>query len=353
MSKLVLNIQKVLISANRHYAPRQRSQNPGIQRQLKALADKEINKVAPENVIDESESDFMQMHGVIKNIKNEERQLRDKTEFWIVKNKYFKKNLPNFLTWAEKEQIRHLHKYDPEEWNLANLTQSFPADSNTIYKIIKSKWMPADQKRIIKHDERVNKNWNEFKENKIEGLDDKLIQHLKKFSNREIQPPKFPIEIKPKELNLEIPKGEFSSILIDTKLKTRQSKIEEKTEFPEFKHIAAKSLNNTTSNTPVRWRDIKPNNDADVLENFEKNEIVMLEKKDIDNNTSMKKFTLKTKKDNVLVDINNDYKYCSGIKDNIKIPRNLWKRGSTYRLNDCFYDADGEFLYRVPGLSGT
>ncbi|KMQ86200.1 math and lrr domain-containing protein [Lasius niger] len=34
----------------------------------------------------------------------------------------------------------------------------------------------------------------------------------------------------------------------------------------------------------------------------------------------------------------------------IKITKNLYKPGMTYRINDCYYDDDGEFLYRVPGI---
>lgn len=34
----------------------------------------------------------------------------------------------------------------------------------------------------------------------------------------------------------------------------------------------------------------------------------------------------------------------------IRIPWKLFKRGRTYKLNDCYYDDDGTFLYRVPGM---
>jgi len=34
----------------------------------------------------------------------------------------------------------------------------------------------------------------------------------------------------------------------------------------------------------------------------------------------------------------------------IKIAKHLYKPGMTYRINDCYYDDDGEFLYRVPGV---
>lgn len=40
------------------------------------------------------------------------------------------------------------------------------------------------------------------------------------------------------------------------------------------------------------------------------------------------------------------------IKDRIYIPRKAYKRGALYKVNDCFYDDDGELLYRVPGLDG-
>lgn len=34
----------------------------------------------------------------------------------------------------------------------------------------------------------------------------------------------------------------------------------------------------------------------------------------------------------------------------IQIPKNIYQRGKTYRISDCYYDDDGEFLYRVPGV---
>uniref|UniRef100_A0A1B0A3J7 Uncharacterized protein n=1 Tax=Glossina pallidipes TaxID=7398 RepID=A0A1B0A3J7_GLOPL len=43
----------------------------------------------------------------------------------------------------------------------------------------------------------------------------------------------------------------------------------------------------------------------------------------------------------------------STVKDRIYIPRKLRRKGATYRLEDCYYDYDGEFLYRVPGMTGV
>lgn len=44
----------------------------------------------------------------------------------IIKEKYFKENMPNLLTWSEKEQIRHLATTEPDEWTPERLAESFP-----------------------------------------------------------------------------------------------------------------------------------------------------------------------------------------------------------------------------------
>lgn len=36
--------------------------------------------------------------------------------------------------------------------------------------------------------------------------------------------------------------------------------------------------------------------------------------------------------------------------ETITIPKNKYQKGKLYQLRDCYYDHDGEFLYRVPGL---
>lgn len=36
--------------------------------------------------------------------------------------------------------------------------------------------------------------------------------------------------------------------------------------------------------------------------------------------------------------------------EKIIIPKDKVKRGMSYKLNDCYYDSDGTFLYRVPGM---
>lgn len=38
------------------------------------------------------------------------------------------------------------------------------------------------------------------------------------------------------------------------------------------------------------------------------------------------------------------------IEMKIHIPKELYKEDAIYKVEDCFYDDQGEFLYRVPGL---
>lgn len=34
----------------------------------------------------------------------------------------------------------------------------------------------------------------------------------------------------------------------------------------------------------------------------------------------------------------------------IQVPASKWQKGCTFKIGDCYYDDDGEFLYRVPGM---
>lgn len=35
----------------------------------------------------------------------------------------------------------------------------------------------------------------------------------------------------------------------------------------------------------------------------------------------------------------------------IRIPKRAYKKGATYKIDDCYYDDDGKFLYRVLGMT--
>lgn len=42
--------------------------------------------------------------------------------------------------------------------------------------------------------------------------------------------------------------------------------------------------------------------------------------------------------------------YALSYPEKITVPKEKYKKGYTYKINDCYYDDDGEFLYRVPGI---
>jgi hypothetical protein len=36
--------------------------------------------------------------------------------------------------------------------------------------------------------------------------------------------------------------------------------------------------------------------------------------------------------------------------ERIRVPAEKWQKGCTFKIGDCYYDDDGTFLYRVPGM---
>lgn len=48
---------------------------------------------------------------------------------------------------------------------------------------------------------------------------------------------------------------------------------------------------------------------------------------------------------------NNNTSDIMNYPERIRIPKKAYKKGATYKVNDCFYDHDGKFLYRVLGMS--
>lgn len=81
------------------------------------------------------EADFMNVHKSHKEHFRELEARKEREKFLIVKQKYFKQHLPNFLTWQDIEQIRYLHNQNPEEWNIERLTEGFPATAEVIQVI--------------------------------------------------------------------------------------------------------------------------------------------------------------------------------------------------------------------------
>lgn len=358
--KLAYSKQKSLA---RNYA--RRARNPGVDRRM-ALLNKDQLHTNIQELEQMEEADFSQVHKSHKQHEQEAQHYRERLQSWVVGNKYFKTKQLNFLTWSEKEQIRYLHNFDPEEWSIDKLVESFPADRYTIVKIIKAKWIPRDANRVQRHDETVQENWELFKSGRIKNIDGGFADHLNKFVHRnfqEVQKPK--VENKRLyEIRQHVPEdGEFSRIITSCK---KYAKASEKGDFKQIgeegevvndiPEISAKAPNrdmfvmkDVVDRNPKTLRQIKRELGISTVtvESDESDTSSLFSSRD--NLIDVKKY------ESELISFdtsNSSTSVVQDIKENIKIPRKLFKKGATYQLDDCFYDDDGEFLYRVPGMTG-
>lgn len=131
------------------------------------------------------DADFAKLHMSHRQHEKEMALQKEQLKYYTVRSRYFKsKNQPQFLTWAEKEQIRYLNKKEPDEWTPARLAESFPAVEEVIIKVLKANWTLSNKERVKRHDEVVKRNWELFKANGMTDLDPEVREHLLKFSNR-------------------------------------------------------------------------------------------------------------------------------------------------------------------------
>lgn len=357
--KLAYNKQKSLA---RNYA--RRARNPGVDRRM-ALLNRDQLQTNLDELEQLEETDFSQVHKSHKQYEQEAQHYRERLQSWIVGNKYFKTKQLNFLTWSEKEQIRYLHNFDPEEWSIDKLVESFPADRYTVVKIIKAKWIPRDAGRVQRHDEAVRENWELFKSERIKNIDDGYAEHLKKFVHRnfqEVQKPK----VEHKRL-YEIRQhtqegGEFSQIITSCKkyanasdhMDVKRIGEEETASEHDIPQIPVKAPNqdmfvmkDISDRHPKTLRQVKREQgiSSPPVENSDDSDVSSL--------TSSRDCLIDVKKyESELVSFDASNTSKPDIREHIQIPRKLYKKGATYQLDDCFYDDDGEFLYRVPGMMG-
>ncbi|XP_053670369.1 uncharacterized protein LOC128720701 [Anopheles nili] len=365
MFLLAYSKQKILC---RYYA--RKAKNPGLDRRA-ALLPENANTEDYES-LDDSESNFYQVHKSHKQYETEQAQHRDRLQTWIVGNKYFKTKQLNFLTWSEKEQIRYLHGYDPEEWSIDKLTESFPADRYTIAKIVKTKWQPKDNKRMERHDAVVKENWQMFRSGRIKNIDSGFAQHLNKFMQRNTSEtdqllPKSEskrlYEIRP------LPEGEFSAIVTSCKKyqsknnedESQQALLLEEKHRPDEPYVSSSApkqdtflignIQNTQhiTLTAIKQQAVNRNPSTDSMKHE-------LPNSELDLGTSIMDRLENIHKKYATVELSDSTTNAHSakvedIKEFIKIPKKLHRKGATYQVDDCFYDDDGEFLYRVPGMN--
>lgn len=377
----------------------------GVRIQHGIFKDLEILEEDPERMM--NDADFHKLGFSHREYEKEMELRKEQIKFHIIKRKYFKDpKMPNFLTWAEKEQIRELHKSEPSNWTPERLAECFPAVEEVIVKILKANWTPADMKRVQRHDENVRKNWELFKANKIKDLDAAVVEHLKKFSNRNFDSTqnayaqlkddpfqfKFP-EPKTKEFlhiitsckrtdtnkqlvgghddRKQIEESKVDSLAVagqnqrqlnmsnkQLKRKVTYEQLVNKTDLtkateseemhlqvslPEHDNSLIKiDYNNKPSEELIEHASIDENENA-VAKNSQETETIDLTMAQA--NTSSQIIQKYPVKQGVL-----KAETLPSIRHSIDIPPKLRKKGSIYKLYDCFYDDRGKFMYRVPGL---
>lgn len=297
---------------------------------------------------DDLESNFLDVHKSHKDVEQELRGHRDKLGSWIVKNKYFRSSHLNLLTYAEKEQIRHLHDSDREEWTEEKLVASFPATEETIRKIIKAKWLLRDAKQVEQHDVKVQENWTALKENNVPEMGEELRLHLLKFADRKIEAAQVAVEDHREHLKL--PMGEFSSIITSCKK-------------PTTTNLAIKAPTNGATKAPLNYgsnsmlMDEVSDHRPMTIELFRDSSGMLRKIDDPVSSPSQPPNHMalgsRTKKVEMRA-VPSQFQESATrfhMADQIIIPRNLRRRGGTYKVDDCYFDEDGEFLYRVPGMT--
>lgn len=338
----------------RKYSPRGRplSANPGIGHRMKIFEKDQVNEF---DDLEDMESDFMNIHKSHKVVRNELAEHQDKLGSWIVKDKYFKSPSLNLLTYSEKEQIRHLHDSDREEWTPEKLAASFPATEETIGKIIKAKWLIRDAKRITKHDLKVQQNWDALKQGKAPGVNEELRKHLLKFADRDIK--NIPRPEVPQRNLLELPAGEFSNIITSCKkiiaplaIKAEHNDMHQRSPGPIPTSDYGSNtivLDEVTDKRPMTielFRDssgmLQPNSPPSTTTTSPTISHVAAA---LGSRTGKVEMTPAPTQFN-----SNKQKF--ELQDQITIPRKLRRHGATYKVDDSYFDDDGEFLYSVPGM---
>ncbi|XP_016923593.4 neugrin [Drosophila suzukii] len=337
-----------------------RRANPGLGYQLQQLQEHpERPSEASEDYAD-LESDFMGVQKTHRQYEKEQQQQRDRIRQFMIKHKYFRDaKLPNLLLHAEKEQMRLLHERDPEEWSVERLAESFPATPEIVQKVLRAKWRPRSVQRIRSHDETVIQNWQLLRSGKGDfNLPPALLQHLQKFAERRRQDLR---ELKtqewPTKPQLPIPQGnEFRKLLGSGNSTPEELPAPQISSGYEAPPSSAEDetylLDKIRNKKKMRLQDLK---DMKLVESDPK--VPEELKRPIENPSGtgfLPSFVPKFASSEIVISAADQRKYeITQVKTRIVIPRKLHRQGATYRVEDAYYDDDGELLYRVPGMTGT
>lgn len=217
--------------------------------------------------------------------------------------------------------------------------------------------------RRKKHDASVENNWRLLKQGKLTELPKRLLEHVTTFSNRKSQIPIMPEKT---ILNEKRTVGEFASIiekynrLINEKMaKQTKDKLEPIIEL-ENKHTTVKDTKRKGIKT---LSDLRKDIEEDLsqgrnVDEYDKMILTDALTPSVDKKIEYEPVSVRLSNSTYVVEKNNDVSENVDKKifealsypEQITIPKNKFRRGFTYKVRDCFYDDDGKFLYRVPGM---
>lgn len=203
------------------------------------------------------------------------------------------------------------------------------------------------------------RNWRELKEDSLD-IPQELREHLLKFSERTI-PSLNKESVKPSAMEEKM--GEFEKII----RRCAENKDKETdVEANDSTDVALYSPSNMNNHNKDRKRVTLEEMAAKIKNRLESGKGIDLPDQILLSAVHSNNLEISSKKLSKEIDFHDaeqsnavaeykdtDEKQTSIMEypDRIRIPKKAYKKGATYKVNDCYYDHDGKFLYRVLGMS--
>lgn len=249
-------------------------------------------------------------------------------------------------------------------------------------KIIKAKWAKKSKQKIENHDKSVIQNWYNFKQGKLNNIPEELKVHLRKFSDRTLNFKPFVANENTLQIvndNKENKGGEFFEIIASyQRLKNEKEGKDESNNQGQIKSETNKEIGpeqltersnifNRGNKGLITFKKLQSNISSAAAKGYEisLHDELILKSTKLSSGENSNQIELQPKEISAIVETKHQTNYdkVGFVKkttrdmshliypEKITIPEKYYKVGHTYKLNDCYYDSDGEFLYRVPGMS--
>lgn len=216
----------------------------------------------------------------------------------------------------------------------------------------------------------VSQNWAKFKKGELNDLPVDVAEHLKKFTTRELNIGGVDPSIYDTDINKNVMykreemKTEFSDIITSYQnLVTKNKEVTNTSEMPKLLESTNDSSGLKQPNRrKVTLSQLKKDIETAVHSGKHISETEMLILKEVKSEDSRHE-VVELKED--LSAVQKRFEKPKAISKakpknysfleyplRINIPKKVHKKGCLYKLNDCYYDDYGIFLYRVPGMNG-